>query len=104
MTLGNRLARARKRLKLTQEQIADQFGVSKQAVSQWERDETTPEPDKLANLRQTLRVTFAYLLLGVGDPPQPNDPMVLLEDRITAEYKAMGEREPPSGKTTRRRA
>jgi transcriptional regulator with XRE-family HTH domain len=80
MTLGKRIRLARKRLGMTQLQLAYHFGVTNQAVSSWERDEHPPEGDKISLLRKVLRVTFAWLLGGEGEPPSPNDPIVRAED------------------------
>jgi transcriptional regulator with XRE-family HTH domain len=63
MTLGKRIKTARKavRPKLTQAAVAKPFGITAQAVSQWERDEDAPTPDKFPKLAEILRVTVAYL-------------------------------------------
>ncbi len=37
-TLGKRIAENRKRLKLTQDQLAEKLGITAQAVSKWEND------------------------------------------------------------------
>ena len=47
---AQRLASARKQCGLTQSEVAENLGVSFQAVSLWERGETTPEIDKLPEL------------------------------------------------------
>lgn len=83
-------ARARLRPKVTQQQIADLFGITAQAVSMWEAGEAYPDPDRYPQLRQILRVTYVWLLQGEGPPPDPLDPMVLLEDRLGADYGAVG--------------
>lgn len=85
MTLGKRIKAARERLrpKPTQPEIGAIFGVTGQAVSEWERDDTRPEWDKLPLLRCVLRVTYGWLLTGHGSMPSPTDPQVLLEDEKT---------------------
>ena len=45
-TLGKRLMQARGKSGLTQAAVAEKLGVSSQAVSLWERDETTPDIGK----------------------------------------------------------
>jgi transcriptional regulator with XRE-family HTH domain len=89
MTLGKRIARARKRLSLTQQALADGFGISDKAVSSWERDETTPDPAKMPMLRKHLRVTYKWLYEGPGDPPPPDSPQVALDDLEPAEADAV---------------
>ena len=49
MTTGEIIQRERTRLGLSQEKLAEQVGVSRQAVSKWELGDATPELDKLAD-------------------------------------------------------
>lgn len=48
MTLGERIVHYRKRQGLSQEQLSQRLGVSRQSVSKWERDESLPEADQAA--------------------------------------------------------
>ena len=53
MNLGNHLFHARKKSGLSQEEVAEKLGVSRQTVSKWETDETVPDmrqPKKMAVL------------------------------------------------------
>ena len=43
MTLGNNFYTARKKQGLSQEEVAEKFGVSRQTISKWELDETLPD-------------------------------------------------------------
>ena len=43
MNLGNSLFQARKKCGLSQEDVAEKLGVSRQTVSKWETDETVPD-------------------------------------------------------------
>ena len=47
MTTGQRIYEARKKAGMTQEELADRLGVSRQAVSKWESDAAYPETDKI---------------------------------------------------------
>lgn len=50
MNIGSNLAFLRKQKKMTQEQLAERLGVSRQTVSRWETDEVVPELAKLNEL------------------------------------------------------
>lgn len=53
MSLGNNLFNARKKCGLSQEEVAERLGVSRQTISKWELDETLPDicqSKRLANL------------------------------------------------------
>ena len=43
MNLGNSLFQARKKRGLSQEDVAEKLGVSRQTISKWETDETVPD-------------------------------------------------------------
>ena len=57
MSIGNKIANARKEKHLTQEQLADLMGVSRQSVSRWESDQAYPEMEKIVRLAEVLAVT-----------------------------------------------
>ena len=50
-TLGARIQAHRRRMGISQEQLAERLGVSRQAVSKWELDESLPELDKALALQ-----------------------------------------------------
>lgn len=62
MTLGEKIAKQRKELNYTQEQLADILGVSRQSVSKWETDIAYPETDKLVELGRLFDCSMDYLL------------------------------------------
>ena len=62
MTLGEKIAKQRKELNYTQEQLADILGVSRQSISKWESDITYPETDKLIELGKLFDCSMDYLL------------------------------------------
>lgn len=82
MTLGKRIKAARERLqpKPTQTEIGAHFGVTDKAVSAWERDDTLPELEKIADLAVLLKVPCFWLLKGAGAPPHPDALEVVIED------------------------
>ena len=63
-TLGLRIARLRKEKGLTQEDIANKFNISTQAVSKWENDASSPDIMILRDLSALLGVTIDFLLYG----------------------------------------
>ncbi|GHE50869.1 repressor [Camelimonas fluminis] len=71
MSLGNRIKQARLRAKLTQQQVADHFGIARVSVTQWESERARPDPRKLIGLTELFGVTIGYLLQG---DPLPDDP------------------------------
>ena len=62
MTLGEKIAKQRKELNFTQEQLADILGVSRQSISKWESDIAYPETDKLIELGKMFACSMDYLL------------------------------------------
>lgn len=60
-TAGERMAEARRRADLTQLNVADELGVSYQAVSSWERDEYLPDTKNLVGLARLLGVSVNSL-------------------------------------------
>lgn len=61
-TLGKRIASHRKRLKLTQDQLAAQLGVTAQAVSKWENDLSCPDIGILPRLASIFGISTDALL------------------------------------------
>ncbi len=62
MTFGDKLSGLRKENNLTQEQLADMLGVSRQSVSKWESNVAYPETDKLISLANLFKCSTDYLL------------------------------------------
>ena len=64
MTLGKRIAALRKEKELKQDTLAEALGVSPQAVSKWENDQTCPDISLLPKLAELLGVSVDELLSG----------------------------------------
>ena len=64
MTIGKRIAHFRKEKGLTQEELAGHMGISPQAVSKWENDQTCPDISALPKLARLFDVTVDELLEG----------------------------------------
>lgn len=68
VSIAQRLATLRREHGLTQEQLAERLGVSRQAVSKWERTESSPDTDNLIALARLYGVTLDELVYGpAGD-------------------------------------
>lgn len=62
MKTGGIIQRERTRLGLSQEKLAEQVGVSRQAVGKWELGDTMPDTDKLVPLARALGISVDTLL------------------------------------------
>nr|WP_296077821.1 helix-turn-helix domain-containing protein [uncultured Ruminococcus sp.] len=81
---ANILLQYRKKSGLSQEELASKIGVSRQAVSKWERAEASPDTDNLILLAKVYGVTLDELL--TGDPEEIlNRNKQDLEDNKTGE-------------------
>lgn len=69
-TIGKRIASLRKSKNMTQDRLAEQVGVSPQAVSKWENDLSCPDINLLPRLAEIFGVT-TDTLLGVSEPQSP---------------------------------
>ncbi len=63
-TLGKRIAILRRAKELKQDELAEKLGVSPQAVSKWENDQTCPDISLLPLLSKILGVSVDELLSG----------------------------------------
>lgn len=64
MNLGERLYNLRKSKGLSQENVAESLGVSRQTISKWETNQTTPDFDKIVPLCRLYEITTDELLTG----------------------------------------
>lgn len=61
-TLGKRIINNRKKLGLTQDKLAEALGVTAQAVSKWENDQSCPDITMLPRLAELFHITTDELL------------------------------------------
>lgn len=61
-SLGQSLTRARKKQGLTQEQVGEKLGVSRQTISKWELDETLPDIRQAKELSRLYGTTLDDLI------------------------------------------
>ena len=82
---ANRLCTYRKHFGLSQEELAEKVGVSRQAVSKWERAEASPDTDNLILLSKIYGVTLDELLYK--DPPEDTEEEIETEEEPIPEDK-----------------
>ena len=58
MNIGAKITAARKNAGFTQEKLAEQLGITPQAISTWERDESIPDTKNLLMLAKLLDVSL----------------------------------------------
>ncbi len=69
MNIGERITELRKSKGLSQEELAEQLGVSRQSVSKWETGASTPDTDKAIAMSRIFGVTADFLLTGEYNNP-----------------------------------
>ena len=67
--IANRMVQLRKQHGFSQEELAARLGISRQAVSKWERAESSPDTDNLICLAQLYHISLDELLLGAQEEP-----------------------------------
>jgi len=87
MTLGERMKMRRQRLKLTQQQIADDIGLSPQHISAIEQDQRAPSLPFLAKLAEELGVTTDYLITGKEGVVTDTIPAIKADKTLNLEAK-----------------
>ena len=71
MTLGQRIYTLRTQAGMSQEDLAEKTGVSRQSVSKWETDASIPELDKLIQLSKVFDTTLDALVQDAPTEPAP---------------------------------
>ena len=64
MTLGQRLFQYRNSINMSQERLAEKIGVTRQTVSKWETNQSTPDFDKIVPLCETFGISTEELIKG----------------------------------------
>lgn len=65
MNIADRIQSLRKTKGISQEELADKVGVSRQAVSKWESEQSTPDLEKVIIMSDYFGVTTDYILKGI---------------------------------------
>ena len=86
--LSENIFRYRRSLGLSQEQLADRIGVSRQTISKWEGGQSAPDVEKLIVLSECFDITIDALIRGDSEIPEkpkaadgqnePIDPITVL--------------------------
>ncbi len=82
--IANRLHQLRKKHNLSQEDLAAKIGISRQAVSKWERAEASPDTDNIISLAKLYGVSLDELLMTDSFPLNQNSPVSLKKDNYAA--------------------
>lgn len=82
MSIGERIIALRKEKKLSQGQLADLMAVSRQAVSKWENDQTSPDTIKLIQLAEVLDTEVEFLATGKAPDKNPEPIVVNLVQKV----------------------
>ena len=82
MTLGEKIVSLRKKQKLSQEDLAEYLGVTRQTISNWELNETTPNISEAKELSKIFNISLDELV--------ENDIKSILEDKISNTEKLAG--------------
>ena len=72
MSLGERLLELRKSKHLSQEEVADKLNVSRQTISKWETDSSTPDFDKIIPICELFEISTDELLTGNKEATEEN--------------------------------
>lgn len=73
-SIGEKLYNHRKNAGFSQEELAEKIGVSRQAVSKWERDESSPDTNNLIALAKLYNISLDDLVLGETTSKQEEAP------------------------------
>ena len=82
MKLGENILKLRKQQGLSQEQLGEKVNVTRQTISNWELNETTPNPEQLKLLSKALNVSIDELL--------NNDIKSTLEEKVSNTQRLAG--------------
>ena len=85
MKIAETIQSLRKERGMSQEELAGEIGVSRQAVSKWESAQSVPDLEKIVQLSELFGVTTDYLIKGT----QPPDVRVELDSGNSVNVKAV---------------
>lgn len=100
--IANRLVNLRKKSSLSQEALAEKLGISRQAVSKWERAEASPDTDNLILLARLYGVSLDELLQTEDEIPMPEPETYISNGMLQNNDAAQGNYTAQSNATTQR--
>ena len=74
MTLAEKIAELRRRSGMSQEELAEQLGVSRQSVSKWESAQSIPDLERILGLSRVFGVSTDFLLKEECTAPEREEP------------------------------
>jgi len=95
MSVGERIVELRKQKKVSQAQLADALGVSRQAVSKWENDLSVPDMSNMIRLADLLCTDTEYLATGVHSKLKVSPSVVHVVQKIDNIVEKVVERPVP---------
>lgn len=81
MELGNNLFKTRKKAGLSQEDVAEKLGVSRQTISKWETDETVPDIYQAKRLANIFNVSLDDLIYLDEDLQEIEEKIINLNEK-----------------------
>jgi len=90
MSLGERLLNLRKEKHLSQEEVADKINVSRQTISKWETDQSTPDFDKIMPLCKLYEISADELLTGKEEKKQNVNEEPIIYNEGISKKRAIG--------------
>lgn len=82
MSIGERISDLRKEKKLSQSELSQLLGVSRQAVSKWENDTTSPDTLNLIKLADALDTEIEFLATGKKPVYLPPPVVVNVSEKV----------------------
>ena len=70
MKLGNLILKYRKKYNLSQEELAKEIGVTRQTISKWELNETSPDLKQAIKLAEIFHINFNKIISNIADEEQ----------------------------------
>lgn len=91
-SMGERIYELRKKNNMSQGDLADKLDVSRQTISKWENNTSTPELDKILHLCEVFSVSSDYILRGIVEETENSkeeaNQTVIKEQTVIIEKKA----------------